>query len=80
MDDFVWAGGDRLYFAADADGSRPIFTVNIRGDARRGDATGGDARRGNATAATFAAEMPLACKRRCQPVTTAVSSSTPARR
>ena len=31
-------------------------------------------------AATFAAEMPLACKRRCQPVTTAVSSSTPARR
>ena len=40
VDEFVWAGGDRLYFTADADGSRPIFTVNTRGEVRRGEAAG----------------------------------------
>jgi dipeptidyl aminopeptidase/acylaminoacyl peptidase len=40
VDDYVWAGGDKLYFAADADGSRPIFSVSTRGDVRRGDAPG----------------------------------------
>jgi dipeptidyl aminopeptidase/acylaminoacyl peptidase len=40
VDDLVWAGTGKLYFAADADGSRPIFTVTPGKGVRRGDAPG----------------------------------------
>jgi dipeptidyl aminopeptidase/acylaminoacyl peptidase len=40
VDDYAWAGNEKLYFAADADGSRPIFSLNTRGEFHRGDAPG----------------------------------------
>jgi dipeptidyl aminopeptidase/acylaminoacyl peptidase len=36
VDDLVWAGPDKLYFTADDNASRPIFTVTTRGGVQRG--------------------------------------------
>ncbi len=40
VDDLVWAGNEKLYFAADADGSRPICSIGATGGVHRGDAPG----------------------------------------
>jgi dipeptidyl aminopeptidase/acylaminoacyl peptidase len=40
VDEYVWAGPDKLYFDSDADGSRPIFTITLAGAIRRSEAPG----------------------------------------
>jgi dipeptidyl aminopeptidase/acylaminoacyl peptidase len=40
VDEFVWAGPGKLYFVADDDGSRPVFSVTTQGEVKRGDAPG----------------------------------------
>jgi dipeptidyl aminopeptidase/acylaminoacyl peptidase len=40
VDEYVWAGPDKLYLAADDNGSRPIFTLTLQGQVHRGDGIG----------------------------------------
>jgi dipeptidyl aminopeptidase/acylaminoacyl peptidase len=40
VDEYVWAGPDKLYLAADDNGSRPIFVLSAQGEVRRGEVAG----------------------------------------